>query len=224
MNDVRTGSILFIRILLFVFYGRITMFSFIANAVTKKMVSNKIIDNDKFDIYAYGFEMLFAYASLVLIILLISILTNSLIESMLFLIGFYVLRKYAGGFHASTYLKCQLLFVINYILFLLIMSAIRFTSLWGVIVFLSIISIFVVFVFAPVDHENRRFNSNEFRHFKRMSRRCAIVVGAVSFISLGIRYIQLYWLAFMIGFFSASCSVAFVSIKEKFKLYFGERK
>ena len=93
-------------------------------------------------------------------------ITNNLIEALIFLFIFLPLRMTANGYHAKTYLNC---FFLTNFLFLFYLLAIKlplrmlFNPFYSYAFFLSIIYIFLE---APQEHPNHKLND-----IKRQSNR-----------------------------------------------------
>lgn len=77
------------------------------------LVKNGLIEQDKMAIYKYGYEILISNISVALIVRAIF---SEFIESIIFLMVFAIMRKYCGGYHANTYLKCEIIFFLNTVL------------------------------------------------------------------------------------------------------------
>lgn len=89
------------------------MITSLAQYITGILLKNNIIVNEHLDIYIYGFEVLISGALSLFIGLILGLIFSQLVECIVFLIVFVTLRKYCGGYHADTYLKCNTVFAIN---------------------------------------------------------------------------------------------------------------
>lgn len=178
------------------------------------MTNNNIIDSSKFDVYAYGLEILIAYICYFVIFYIIAIITRTFLESTMFCVGFVVLRKFSGGFHASTYLKCHLLFAINHLLFIILLKTLPETF-YNILFFcIPVFAFFSIWVFSPVDHENRPFNENEYAYFKKCSKAYSIVIIILSIILSMFRQVYGILFSYLIGVLSASCSIIVGKIQQ----------
>src|SRR3712207_3456369 len=93
-----------------------------ANKVTSFLYYNKYIDSEKYDyeVYLYGFESIIALILNTASILLIGLLFDSFMHTVVFLLCYYPLRQFTGGYHADTYEKCFFTFVIIFMATILI--------------------------------------------------------------------------------------------------------
>lgn len=184
------------------------LYTKIAEKLTKKMITWDIIGTDKFDVYAYSFEVLISYSVYFTIFLIISLLTSSFWESLCFIIGFCSLRHFTGGFHTSSYLRCNLLSTLTHFIFIFLCKIIPDT--WHVISIgcLIIYILFCVFIFAPVDHENKPFSEREYKQFRFRSRVYSSLMSVILLLStILLPVLRLYIFSFIIGTAFAATSV-----------------
>ena len=70
------------------------------------MIDRNIINNDEYEVYKYGLEVLFLKVTHTISIILIGFVFGKLTETFVFLLFFSLLRKYIDGYHADTKKKC----------------------------------------------------------------------------------------------------------------------
>lgn len=138
------------------------MYKKIADNITKQIIKNKEVDCNNFEVYSYGFELLISYCSYLLLLAIIAGITKSFIDTLMFSMGFIMLRKFSGGYHASTYLKCHIYFILNQLMFIAFVKILPFNIYQYFILSFSLISTLIVFLLAPIDHSNRSFNKKEY--------------------------------------------------------------
>ncbi len=184
--------------------------------LTKHFVRKNLIAEDKADMYEYGFEVLLSTSVYILIFLLLSVLTRSLFVSLLFFVSFLAIRKTAGGFHASTYLKCHLLFFLTHCLFIVLNGLVPVGYLRLMSIFMIVISAVLVLVFAPVAHPNKPFIYNERKKFRRISFWYTIIASSLAIICFPFSAdFANYYFAFSYGMASASIAMLVETIKQR---------
>jgi len=99
----------------------------LANRVASVFVAYGESSEENADIYAYAAEAIIAFLVNLAICLMIAFVFGRLLEGLVFILGFAVLRRHTGGYHANTHLKCILTF--NCIV--LCTMAILTVSVWG---------------------------------------------------------------------------------------------
>lgn len=152
------------------------MYERIANWITNRFIEKNIIEQEKQPIYAYGFEVLISNTIYTLIFLGLALLTQTFFESIVFWIGFFIVRTTSGGYHAPSYMACHIMFAANHILFVFLLTLFTFYPFAPINIALMVACCITIFFFAPVDHPNKRFTSKEFRKFKSRSRIYSIVI------------------------------------------------
>ena len=163
------------------------MITSLARYIAVFLFKNNIIDGEKLDIYIYGFEIIISSSINITMAIILGILLSQLVECFIFLISFILLRKYCGGYHASTYLKCNIIFAINIVIVMLALK-IGITADIYIHYILCLISIIVFWFFAPVENKYKPLNSDE----KKKYRKLAIMIGSFFiFISSVLRCISL---------------------------------
>ena len=141
----------------------------ISNSIIGKLSRENIIPEENRDIYIYGLQLLIATILKVIGLFAIALSFGVVKEMIVFMLFFSSLRIQAGGVHAETFLKCFISTVI------LIFSSIFVTRLIAENHFLNfqlvsiVLSIIVVFKYAPVETENKPLSKEEKVIYRRRS-------------------------------------------------------
>lgn len=160
------------------------MINALTNITLKYLIRKEVIDGDNEDVvafYKYGAEITISSILGIIIVLLISLLcNNSIIEGMLFLLVFIPTRQYTGGFHAETYLSCNLVFASCY--FITLMSCkllFSYISFWFSLIIL-ILELVFIWIFCPIKNRHKPINEKKKKiKFKIISEIFFIVFGIV---------------------------------------------
>lgn len=143
----------------------------ILTATMNFLCKNKSMDDDEAEIIRYGLELLLIKISFSFAILIMSIFINSFWECLVFLLLFPLLRSNAGGYHASTRTACFISSMLSVAAVLTtIKLSIKFSFISLILVFLSAVSVFLIWKFAPLDTENKPLDNDEKAIFRRRSR------------------------------------------------------
>ncbi|HHU89594.1 MAG TPA: accessory gene regulator B family protein [Clostridiaceae bacterium] len=142
---------------------------------TDFLLMKGIIESENREIYTYGFVALFSTAINTIIVLTIGIIAGIILESIFFVLMFGILRVYCGGYHAETHISCVLIFIGIYIAAMAIARLLPIEAQSVFSVFAGIISFFLIFLLAPIEHKNKPFIDDEEIKFRRMSRIIASV-------------------------------------------------
>ena len=124
-----------------------------ASRLATGLVNNKIIESESHDIYTYGFELIISAMVNILLMALISIAFFCYYDWVLFLAAFIPLRTTAGGYHASSHLKC---IIIGTLFFTILLVITQLQVNWIVAIpAIVIISLILILVFSPVEAKNK---------------------------------------------------------------------
>lgn len=168
------------------------MIELLSNNITDFFYYNKIIEENEKEILLYGLQLIISSVIGISLILSFGIIFNKVIETMIFLVTFIIIRMYSGGYHANSYFKCNVTLIIVY---LSIIAAISYTPsnlILQVSIILAIMSIYVFLRFAPVDNENKRLKKQQLEANRIITLWLLITFYSISLV-LYKMYIQLFY-------------------------------
>lgn len=148
---------------------------FIENVVTQ-MVSRNFIKNEDVEVYRFGLECAFLKIIHIISYLLIGILLDETISLLFSGCVLILLRKKAGGYHAKTRVGCYIFSCCMVFIVCMLNDLMQFC--WLNIVVLVIADI-IIFIFAPVDNENRRFEPSEAKNFRNKSIAMLVIINMI---------------------------------------------
>jgi len=128
------------------------------------------IPEDEKPIYVYGFELSFSTLLSLSSILLISLLIGHMSYALFFLLFFFTMRLFCGGYHANTYAKC---FIITNLIFLstvVLTEIVIALNLKWLMPILFAISTVIVFILSPVKNENHPCSEKTYAKNQKISR------------------------------------------------------
>lgn len=128
-----------------------------------------IIEKGQEEIYSYGLEEIFIEMFNILSIFLIGLLFRKVIETLIFVIAFRILRSYTGGYHAKTLWRCYVLTMLTVIIAL---SIIRYPIVVSrnVSIVLWLFSGIAIFLWAPVEAENKPLDQLEIKIYGKKAK------------------------------------------------------
>ncbi len=147
------------------------MISFFTTRILDFLKSSEAIecDENNLDIYKYGIEITLSTILNILIILILSLIYGSFFTGIIFLLVFIPLRKFTGGYHADTYMKCNIVFAILYTsVFWLTKILYKYTDVHIIEAILAI-SFIVVYIFSPIENPHKPLDSDEKRKYRMLS-------------------------------------------------------
>lgn len=128
----------------------------LSTLISSEFVKHNIILEEAKDVYKYGVEISISSIVGFTITLIIGLIFNALIQAIIFYVIFISLRSITGGYHAETYLKCNLIFGLV-TLFVVIFSKIscEMQMPGGVLTLLFLPSVTTFIWLAPVENINK---------------------------------------------------------------------
>jgi len=138
------------------------MIKYLSNKVLQYLIMNNAIndDEDQCLFYSYSIEITISSLLNIIIILVLSIITNSLILGISFLLTFIPIRQFTGGYHAKTYFRCNFTFAVCYILTLAICK-ITYNCTFYISILLFVIELIFIILYCPIVNENKPIDSKK---------------------------------------------------------------
>ncbi|MGB7603953.1 MAG: accessory gene regulator B family protein [Lutisporaceae bacterium] len=141
----------------------------LSRKITQSLIDKEIISFDDWEVYMYGLQMMISGIVKLIGFMIIAWVLGWIVEAIVFITTFSLLRVNAGGYHADTYLKC---FLVTSIATFLSIGIVKYYFVSGSIIYIAIISLLagaLVLFYAPVDTPNKRMVGNEKKIFRRRS-------------------------------------------------------
>ena len=88
----------------------IKIITFLGKSISHFLCKKKVIAEQEVEVYQYGFEILISTTLGLLITVAIGIVLNMFFLSVLYYVIFVMVRQWTGGYHADSYLKCNITF------------------------------------------------------------------------------------------------------------------
>lgn len=156
------------------------MIAWLSNYMVRVLLKNKIIEADKIEVYQYGYEIIISTIITFLIVLISGIVLKCLPAALLYFLIFAVMRLICGGYHAQHYWSCNTLFAVVTVSVLLLFKFFPMDGIAAIHYTFLLFSILVVFVYAPVENENKSISEKRKAMFRKISRGAVVVIALVS--------------------------------------------
>ena len=152
----------------------------LAQGTAERLAAHGIIRKEDTAIYRYGLEAIYSSLLELLSILILAAVVGNFWQTLLFFAAFIPLRLYAGGYHASTRWRCFLTSLVVYAAFTIVLEIVP-TAWFVPLAFIGdAVSLMIVWLFAPVIHQNHRSGLRRQSRFRKISIRiCMIEVSAI---------------------------------------------
>ncbi len=143
------------------------MISKLSKLITKKLLKRNIISEDDEELYDYGLFIMISYVAFFIIAMLFGIALNIPFSSLLFYISFCLVRNFAGGVHANTEIKCDIITTAS---ILACEILIKFLIDYNLVIFafvLLIVDSICLCIIKPVATSQKEISQQEKFHFHK---------------------------------------------------------
>lgn len=154
----------------------------LAEVVTDFLLKKHYITAEEKEVCQYGYAVLFSNLLGLLIIVIISLLTGRIADGLVFAGIFVTTRKYSGGYHANTYLRCNLTVACVYCFYLVLSAAISEQDA-GILCIMYILYMLCVIEKSPVENKNKPLDDEEKIKYHKISILLGVVWGILSVIA-----------------------------------------
>ena len=143
------------------------MITAIAEKLTTKLLSNGYLAAAEKEEIAYGLFTFFSRCFFLLICIFFGVLFRCFFESLAYYFTFLFVKKYAGGYHASTELRCIILSSTSIFFSVFCIYMCKFVStIYLVPCLASIIAGCIICLFAPVEVKEKQLTTEEKKRFR----------------------------------------------------------
>lgn len=183
----------------------------VAERITKFICKGSNISSDMQEVYQYGIELTISTLLNILLIVLVSVALCDIFSGLIFLAVFIIIRSFTGGYHARTYFRCNIVFILT---FLLVWCAVQGVAAipdvelaYRLLEAIALLSFIPVIAYAPIENKNKILDNN--KH-----------IGIILFISialsaLAIQFVDIKYGAIMTLTLSAVSIMMIIEILKK---------
>lgn len=148
------------------------MISKVAGSFLKFFQVDSKVDKERLEICRYGMEILISTLINMISIMVIGVIGGAWQESILFLICFSFLRKQTGGFHAGSYLTCNLSLIFFYSILVWGYQSTVGEFGWTGMIIIYCIHFLIWYLFMPIENENKPLSDVQ----KKRARKYSFVI------------------------------------------------
>ncbi len=149
------------------------MFKVLSGSIADRAIKSGAVKSEDRELTVYGINTFLTIGVNIISALLIGLIFNMLIEIVLFLVVYKLLRKYIGGIHANNALNCYLLSCLTYIA---VLTCIRFYDLPGAVTTILVLcSSVILWILAPIEAKKKPLDELEYKVFRRRSHIMIII-------------------------------------------------
>lgn len=172
------------------------MINNLAKRFADRLLANGSISEDEQELYIYGLFMLLSSLMYLILACFLGCVFGCILESIVFFVAFQFIRRYAGGYHASTETRCEIMSTLSILACIIVIRLSKAYDFQTALLVISTISAVCIFVLCPLDTPEKPLSAKEFKYFRKISRAVLLVITATIAVS--------YFLSFRI-FFTPCC-------------------
>lgn len=137
----------------------------ISGSIASFCLKKGVIETEDYEIYEYGIWLMLAMLANIATILFIGLVMGMIGSSLVFLIVYIPLRRYAGGYHAGSAIRCYADSVLCVILLFTAMRHFYFPMLWGVVI--AVLLGISIVCLCPVEDYNKPLDQTQKKVYKK---------------------------------------------------------
>ena len=167
---------------------RDSMIEKFSKQITSHLILKDVIQSETAEVYRYGIELVISTFIGIILVLLCGLIFDMFWLTVLYYVIFFIIRRFAGGYHANTYMGCKVVLVVSTIMVLGITKSLAFLKSYSLIIhiLLLIFSISTLIQLSPIDNENKPLDTEQ-------EKRCNLIVSILS-ITFAVISLPLYYL------------------------------
>lgn len=149
------------------------MITNLGEKIAHKLAASGTISSEDIDLYGYGFFLLLSSALYLVVVAIFGSAFGILWKSIVFYFLFSILREYAGGIHAKTEHGCMVSTILALLLSIIGIRKMMQAELSNSAMVFLIVGCAAVFLFSPLDVPEKPLSADDWRYYRRISRRLA---------------------------------------------------
>ena len=164
------------------------MISKLSKMATRCLLKQCDILDDEQELYQYGFFILLSQILYFTIAITIGAIIGIVFESIVFYTAFQFIRRYAGGYHAVTETRCEILSTLSIIASIGIIKLSKIYDFKTILLFITLISMVLIFCFCPLDTPEKPLSEKEIKYFRKISWIILLVISSIIIVSYFLKF------------------------------------
>ena len=175
------------------------MINNLAKRFADRLLANGSISEDEQELYIYGFFMMLSSLMYLILACFLGCILGCVLESIVFYIAFQFIRRYAGGYHASTETRCEIMSTLSILACIVVIRLSKTHDFQLTLLVVSAVSAVCIAVLCPLDTPEKPLSEKEFKYFRKIS---CLILSAISIVVIISYFVRLKWLQI---FFAPCC-------------------
>ncbi len=142
----------------------------LASKLTEFICSHQKIPPDMVEVYSYGFEIAISSVLNFVLVSCCGIVLGDILASIIYLFVFIFLRLFTGGYHATTYLRCNITMIVSFLLtYALYRALIWLNADIRILEGILLVDAVPIILFAPVKNPHKELTPGKGKKFRVLS-------------------------------------------------------
>ena len=137
--------------------------------ITDKLIRHGRVDSDDRELFEYGIFLVISQIIYALVCIICGIVFKCIAESLVLYVSFNFARKYSGGFHASTELRCFIISSLSILCSVSLIKTFEIKDLCVPFIILLAAASAVIIIFSPLDTDEKPLTEDEKVLFRKKS-------------------------------------------------------
>lgn len=163
------------------------MVCWISSHILNFLLHNLDIRPEMKDAYQYGIEITISSILNIILILSCSLIVGDVPAGLIYLFIFIFLRSFTGGYHATTYFRCNATFVLTFLVTFCFYKAIVYFEIpFFVSVTIALVNLIPIVVLSPVPNKHKPLAHEQRKRAYKLSIIIALVLSLIGLTLLSI--------------------------------------
>ena len=141
----------------------------LSRIIANSFADQGIVSEDETEIYQFGLNQLFFFVINMMTSVAIGLAFGKLTECLVFTLAYMLLRRYTGGYHAKTSLRCYCMSVCLTTVVLWGISEVITHEWYRGYFIILLVSMSVIFFNAPIESVNKPLDDEEYKKYRKKS-------------------------------------------------------
>ena len=135
------------------------------------------------DVYQYGIEITISSIFNIILVLVCALALNDILAGITYLFIFVFLRSFTGGYHATTYLRCNITMVVTFLITCVSYKIIvHYAPPLFICEAIALINLIPIIIFSPVPNKHKPLTDAQRKRSYKLSLLIASVLSLVGLI------------------------------------------
>ena len=150
---------------------------------TAKMFVNNNTKFNSVEMYQYAFFIILSTFIFFVLTIMIGAILSVLFESIVFYFSFLLIRLYAGGYHASKEITCDIITSISIFGCVFLIRLSKTYEFQIQLIVITLFSVLCIFALCPLDTPEKPLSKKEVKYFRKISWLILLIISVLVLIS-----------------------------------------